>query len=213
MYKHIIFDFDGTLVDSIQVALTIYNRLAKELGLNPIGPLQYRHLQKSSLTERFKIIGVARHRILLIRKLFQEFRRRYHEQFQGIELWDGSRELLSRLEEHGYTVSILTSNSAENVTRFFQRQGISINGSIHSAQGIFGKKRALRHYRKVYRLRPAEVLYVGDELRDVITCRKARIDIAAVTWGFDQRAILQAENPRYLIDRQAQLLEILSIQP
>jgi phosphoglycolate phosphatase len=209
LYKHIIFDFDGTLVDSLRAALEIYNRLAEEMGLNPVTSDDYRRLQQASMKERFKIMGIPRYRIGLIRKLFHQFHERYQEHLGAIHLWGGIKELLARLEELGYTVSVITSNSAENVARFFTKRGIVINGAIRSAHGVFGKRQALQKYLRDQRLKKHAILYVGDELRDVITCRKARIDIAAVTWGFDQKATLEAAGPRYVLDHPAQLLEFL----
>jgi phosphoglycolate phosphatase len=60
---------------------------------------------------------------------------------------------------------------------------------------LFGKGKALRRIVRAERLDSSEVLYVGDEVRDIEAARKARVASAAVTWGLNTEAILRAGGP------------------
>lgn len=60
-----------------------------------------------------------------------------------------------------------------------------------------------------YNINPLEVIYVGDEDRDIIAAKKTKIKTIAVTWGFNTNEKLSRENPDYLVDSPIQIVEAL----
>ena len=54
-----------------------------------------------------------------------------------------------------------------------------------------------------------DVLYVGDETRDITAAKKAKIKVVAVTWGFSSRKGLEKYKPDFLIDKPEELLEVV----
>jgi len=74
---------------------------------------------------------------------------------------------------------------------------------------LTSKSKHLKAIRKTFSLRSEEILYVGDELRDVKASQKAGIPIAAVTWGFNSRESLAAEKPEYLFNQPADFLRLI----
>jgi phosphoglycolate phosphatase len=109
-------------------------------------------------------------------------------------------------------MGILTSNSIENVNLFLETQGL--RGSfnfVSSTSKLTGKSKHLRAIRKTFSLRHEEMLYVGDEIRDVKASHKAGIDCAAVTWGFNSRDSLTAAEPKHILDEPVQLLDVRRI--
>ncbi len=63
LYKHIIFDFDGTLVDSVGVLVDVFNSISDKFGFNKISQNDYRLLNKASLKDKLKILGVPIYRL------------------------------------------------------------------------------------------------------------------------------------------------------
>ena len=61
-----------------------------------------------------------------------------------------------------------------------------------------------------YELEPQDAIYIGDEVRDIKSAKKAGIPIAAVTFGFNSKEALEKESPDYLCDTPAELVKILS---
>jgi phosphoglycolate phosphatase-like HAD superfamily hydrolase len=105
---------------------------------------------------------------------------------------------------------ILTSNASENVELFLEAHGIrGLFDFISSTSKLTGKSRHLRAICKTFSLRPQEMLYVGDEIRDLKASQKAGVPVAGVTWGFNSRESLAAEQPQYVLDRPEQFLEII----
>jgi phosphoglycolate phosphatase-like HAD superfamily hydrolase len=52
-------------------------------------------------------------------------------------------------------------------------------------------------------------VYVGDEVRDIVAARKAGVDVAAVSWGYNTREVLAKHEPDYLIERPELLPTLL----
>ncbi|MFC5701938.1 HAD hydrolase-like protein [Cohnella faecalis] len=209
MIKHVVFDFDGTIVDSLGAVVDIYNEIAGQYRFTKLDQDRYRALMNVPLRERIKALGVPMHRIFFIRNVARQFKQKYQTQLHLIRMIDGVLEAAERLKEQGYVLSILTSNSEANVREYLRNREISIFDHVYSANGLFGKHRTINQYRKQHRLSREELIYVGDETRDIQACRKSRVPIIAVTWGVEDRALLAAANPDYLIDRPQEIANVL----
>ena len=73
-----------------------------------------------------------------------------------------------------------------------------------------GARLRVSSIRKTFSLKAEEMLYIGDEIRDIKAAKKAGIAVAAVTWGFNSRESLAAEKPDYLLDRPEDFLQFLN---
>ena len=80
---------------------------------------------------------------------------------------------------------------------------------ISSKSKLSGKAKHLKSIMRTFSLEPEEILYVGDEIRDVKACKKVGIPIAAVTWGFNAKEALAETQPEYLFDTPQELLEFI----
>ena len=73
---------------------------------------------------------------------------------------------------------------------------------------LFGKAKALRRILKQEKTPRDRVLYVGDEMRDVIAAKKAKVAVAAVSWGFHAEALLRTQGPDAMLAEPGELVEI-----
>jgi phosphoglycolate phosphatase len=53
------------------------------------------------------------------------------------------------------------------------------------------------------------VIYVGDEIRDIIAAHKCGIRIISVSWGFHTVDLLASKNPDYLVDNPRQIVQLM----
>ena len=74
---------------------------------------------------------------------------------------------------------------------------------------MFGKHRSLKRLLKTYHMKPAETIYIGDEVRDIEACRKAKVQIIAVTWGFNSKRILERAKPDFIADKPEDIVKIV----
>ena len=106
---------------------------------------------------------------------------------------------------------VLTSNATANVDLFLRANGLrEYFDFISSTSKLTGKSKHLRAIQKTFSLRAQEMLYVGDEIRDIKAAKKAAIPIAAVTWGFNSTESLKTENPEHIISDPAELLGLVA---
>jgi phosphoglycolate phosphatase len=194
MIKHIIFDFDGTIVDSLDLSFYIYNKLAAKFNYKPITREDMHILKNAPLKERFKVVGLPLYKIP---KMTFEVMTLYNDGIKHLKAFDGINELLANLKNTGLNLSVLSSNSVNNITDFFESNNIVGFDNIISSNNLFGKHKTLKKFMKHNNLTPDEIIYVGDELRDVEACKKLAVKVIAVLWGFDPKNLLETGKPDY----------------
>lgn len=204
-YRVIAWDFDGTLVDSLDGALEIYNRIAAEYGFVPIhDPAPVR---KMSIPEFLKA-----HRIPLTKvpALYTRFLRDQTSQLPGVPLHEEVRELLEEFRRRGYRLAVISSNTPENIRVCLRANAVEDwFDHVLGYSRLFGKESAIRGVIKSESIGPAELLYVGDEVRDITAARKAGVDVIAVTWGFNAEQTLLDQTPDHLVRSPGEFVPLL----
>ena len=178
--KTVIFDFDGTLANTIPVALSIYNELAPKMGSLPISADEFPRLRKMGYKQ---IIREKRLNWFRLPWLMRIVPRKMLQQVGEIEPYPGVSALIQKLLLNGYQVGVLSSNAPELLNAFFHTHQFPPFSFIVSERSLFGKDKAIRKIMKKYGLNARDVTYVGDEPRDVYASRKAGINVIGVTWG------------------------------
>ena len=204
-YKYIVFDFDGTLVDSRTLFISLYNKLAARKGYTPMTPENLQHLRTLSIPERCRLLGVPIYKIpFLIGPIMKE----YGQSIGNLQFNPGVEEMLDTLSQKGIAYAVLSSNSKKNIEAFFSLKGARGANDIFCSRSIFGKHVLLDKFLKAKDLKPAEILYVGDELRDIEACRKTGVPVAWVSWGYDAETAIENDKPDYIIHEPADILSL-----
>ncbi|MEG4803047.1 HAD-IA family hydrolase [Microcoleus sp. ARI1-B5] len=207
MTKVIIFDFDGTLADTIDILLSITNRLSAEFGFKSATKEELAQLSNLTSWQILRYSGISLFKFpLLIRKLRSELRR----EIPNIQLFGGIKEVLLELKNLGFQLGIITSNSLENVLEAVEINGLQGTFTFVYSSSTFGKHKVINRWLIREHINPEEVVYVGDEIRDIDAAKKTGIKIIAVGWGFNSQEALAAHNPDFLIERPQELIEIMS---
>lgn len=202
----IIFDFDGTIGDTFEAGWEILNQLAGEFGFRVLSREDLpkaRDMRTSQLLAFLEVPSTKIHRISS--RGTEELKKRIHQ----IQPLPGTADIIRTLHSRGYTLGIITSNTAENVRIFLKNHGLEHFDFIRSSSKLFGKAREIRAAMKELAAAPHEVLFVGDETRDIEACKKAGIRIAAVSWGYNSQSALTALDPDFLFHLPDELLSLL----
>ncbi len=205
--KVIIFDFDGTIADTVDALVSIANRFAVEFGYVQITPEELALLRNFTSREIIKYSGISLLKIpFLLKKVKGELKHKIQE-FKPIP---GIQEALIELQSQGYRLGIITSNSQENVTAFLKNNELDqLFDFIYSGVTIFGKTTIINNVLRQKQLKTHAVIYVGDETRDIEASKKANIKVIAVTWGFNSPEVLAKQNPDFLIHQPSELLAVI----
>ena len=198
----VIFDFDGTIADTISLGLILINSYSEQFKYKKIDR------EKNSGLSAFELIKEMGSPLRRLPYLAWFLRKLLKERASEIPMNPGIREMLDSLKTAGHELGILTSNSSENVSEFLKRNEIDSYFSYMKTEvPLFKKKKAIK---KAKRQLKGNFIYVGDELRDIEACRKNNIPIISVSWGFNSAESLQKHNPGLVADTAEDVVRLCS---
>ena len=207
--KVVLFDFDGTIADTYNAIATITNQLSSEFGYKSLSKDELLLLKNLSSREIVRLSEIS---IFKIPFLVRRVRTELSKEIGDLSPIKGMSSILFELKNRGYILGIVTSNNKENVEIFLRKNKLDCLFSyVYSSTSIFGKHKIINQTIKNNQLSKADVIYVGDETRDIRSSRKSNIGIAAVSWGFNAAEILQEYKPDYLVHQPSELLEAIEL--
>lgn len=206
MIKYLIFDFDGTVVDTAPLYLNLCNELAEQLNKPKIDMDTIRSMSSMTIKERCKKIGIPLYKLPSLSLIIQEMVRHHIDKIQWVE---GIEEILYKLKNDGYKLIMLSSNSVQNIRHFFKIKNADFFEEIYTSKGLFDKSGSINKLLKKHKLKKEDVIYIGDEYRDIIACKKSRIRVISVTWGYDSRELLLSKKPDYIVDSPPELYRLI----
>ena len=205
--KLLIFDFDGTIADTLAAGVMILNKLAIEFGFRPLQPKDLERVRDMRTRQLMKFLGIP------TRKMSRIARRGSEELYaciHSIQPLPGMPEALRELRALGFALGIITSNTEVNVQIFLRSHGLELFDFVRCSSKLLGKARMIRSVIRRQHVRAADILFVGDETRDIEAAKKAGIRIAAVTWGYNSRRSLEAMKPDFVFESPQELVAMLA---
>lgn len=215
--KAIIFDLDGTLLNSLDDIADAVNHALKRVGRPPLAIERVR---------RFVGNGVPK---LIERALeytcedggdaqrnFDECLKRFKEYYDvhnadKTRPYDGTADMLRAVSALGIKTAINT-NKYEGAAialkdKFFRHADVVVGAAadVRPKPSPDGALKAL----SMLGVSEADAVYVGDGETDIATARNCGLMSVAVTWGFRDRAELEALKPDFIIDAPSELIETL----
>ena len=204
--RALIFDFDGTLADTLPRIVTISNRLATEFGHRQIQEEDIEALRGQRSRDVLRWLKVP---LLKIPILAHRFKAELRKEIHLVKPILTVRMVVAQLQPR-YLLGIVTSNSEANVHAFLAANDMGYFTFVRSATGLYSKSSVLSRVVREQGLTKAETLYVGDEVRDIEAARACGIDTIAVTWGGNNAEKLAQMNPRFIAYQPEELLTIVA---
>lgn len=203
--KAVIFDFDGTIAESLPAVIQVFEALTKRR--EKFSAKQVEAFRDLSVPELIAALGVPRWKAPLL--LFRG-RRMIRSYLHGIPLCKGIVPALERLHADGIPLYVLSSNSTENVHSYLRRHDLQkYFVGAYGGASLLGKAPRLLKLIEEEGLDTPHTWYVGDEIRDVSAARAVGLKIASVTWGYNTRAVLALKEPDAIVDTPAELIRVL----
>ena len=196
MIKHIAFDFDGTLADSVDFCLYVFDAVFKKY-MGDQAPDREAIYQCFGMNEPGVIRNFVGSNLPDAEEEFYRLHRQLHLQMCP-DLFPGCRNLLDYLRERNIPVSIVTGRSETTCqisVEVLQLQGIFTDFQYGAAQRN-DKSAQLRMLMDKYDLRADEILYVGDAVSDAEACHAAGVKCLSAAWAKSARITeLEKINP------------------
>jgi phosphoglycolate phosphatase len=215
IFKAVIFDLDGTLINSLQDIADSMNRVLAAKGFPTHNYDSYRFfvgrglkaLVRNTLPEDKKTDDV-------IIELYSNLLKDYGENcLEKTALYQGIPELLTALKERSLKIAIL-SNKSDDFTNKIANELMSewaLNMILGSKDGMPRKPdpAGALFVCEELGVSPNEVLYVGDTSVDMNTATAAGMFSVGVSWGFRTREELLKSGAKAIIDKPLELLNLL----
>lgn len=201
----LIFDFDGTIADTLVVALKILNELGHDFDLPYVDRAQFIELKQKTVPELMQLSGLS---WFQLPRFIKKARKRFQAHLDEVQPVAGMPQVLQQLKSSGQRMGILTSNTQEGVKAFLEAHNLRHFEFIHAPDSLFGKAKVMRKILSHEALKPEEVIMIGDELRDIEAAQKVGVDSVGVTWGFNTPEVLRKGEPQHLISQPRQLLDM-----
>lgn len=196
--KYIILDFDGTIADTIDLALNIYNRICPEYNCKPVKDEDWEILHTRRPQDLIKEVGMTNLKLVLI---LLRIRKEISNLIPELKPIKNIIDSLKEIKNTGLRLGILTSNSKYNVKAFLENNDLSeVVDFIYSGKSFFGKDRVLIRLFDHEKISKENVIYIGDETRDIEASKKVGIPVIAVSWGLNKKDLLATLHPNQIAD-------------
>jgi phosphoglycolate phosphatase len=206
-YSTLLFDFDGTLGDTLPLFANSLRQFHKVLGYRLPDESMALAMRDMPPGHILTALGLARYKIPLLAILM---RRTMRAEASKVRLFDGIETVLRHCRTSGIQLGIVSSNSRPFVRTVLERYELDIFRWYICGMGLGGKSRHLRRLLRRAQLNPAKTLYIGDEVRDIVAAKAAGIAAGAVSWGYNSERALTTMKPDYLFDSPGQILSLVS---
>lgn len=194
MIRYVVWDWNGTLLDDVDAAIGVMDRMLSRRGLPLLGgPGRYREIFTFPVREYYLSAGLDLDREPF-EELAVEWTRLYGEASQSCGLFPGAENILGRLEERGMVQLIVSASPQETLERQVGVRGIrNCFQALLGLSDIYaGSKAGLAgRYFKECKIDPRQALFVGDTLHDWEVAREAGCDCALLAQGHQSRAVLE----------------------
>lgn len=214
-YNTVIFDLDGTLMDTLEDLANAVNEILRRNGYPVKTVGEVRRIVGNGLKQTLTLCLPEGTDKAVIEKLLPEFAAYYQDHCQiKTKPYEGIEDTLRELSARGYKLAIVSNKRDEAVKtlnkEWFEKYVKVAIGENESA-GIRKKPAPDTVYQAIRELGGEKELavYVGDSEVDKMTADNAGLPCISVDWGFRDREELEKLKPAYLISRPGELLEIL----
>ena len=214
MYETIIFDLDGTLLDTLDDLWAAVNAALKKYSL----PLRTKEEVRSFVGNG--IVKLMERSAGKVEKevfdgVLAEFKRYYGEHCEdNTKPYEGIMPLLEELKKRGIKTAVVSNKADFAVKKLAEGyfQGLLQEAVGENEEGGIRKKPAPDSLLAVMQRLGAgtrSTVYVGDSEVDIQTAQNAGVECISVTWGFKDREFLVENGATVLIDEPKELLEVL----
>jgi len=205
-YRLAIFDFDGTLADSLPWFRSSFHDMITRFNLTPVPAEEMEGLRGMSAREIMARLNVSKWQLPAI---VSDMRKRKLAAASEISLFKGVPAMLTDLQRLGIKAAIVSSDSEASVRQVLG-PATSLITRFDCGAALFGKHWKFRRVARRLGVKPSDTICIGDEIRDVEAAKAAGMDSGAVAWGYALPAALQAAGPTHLFNSVEEMTQRLA---
>lgn len=193
----IVFDWDGTLMDSTATIARAIQLAARDMGVTPPTDTAARHViglgLSDALTHAVPDLPLERYG-----EMSERYRQHYQSNSRSLELFEGIPELLHELKSRGHYLAVATGKSRRGLNDVMAHFGLdSLMDASRCADECFSKPhpQMLEELLDELGVAPGATVMIGDTTHDLQMAKNAGVAAVAVSYGAHDPAALAAEQP------------------
>ena len=208
---YIVFDFDGTLADSWEVMVEELQKVALERFGKELTEEHIHWFRSLGATKASRLVAKREKlSILTMIRVGMEVQKHVRQEEHRVSFYPGVVKMIKDLKKKGYLLGVASANDIKVLAPVLKREGVYKDFEFVTwGRSILGKKRILARMLKRYHFDKNEVVYVGDQVRDIEAAHKLGLKIIAVDWGFNDRSVLKKYKPEGLISKPEELIKAI----
>lgn len=209
--RTVLFDLDGTLIDSVRLILDSYHHTLATHGLPPRTDAEWLEGVGTPLTAQLAAWGHDPATLEALIATYREFNLQHHDRM--VTVYPGVVDVVRALKEDGVATGLVTSKNRAGAVRGLTLARLqALMDVLVCADEVDNPKPHPEPVEKAVRLLRAEAattIYVGDSIHDMRSGRAAGVRTAAVLWGPFGRTHLEGAQPDYWLERPEELLSLV----
>lgn len=191
-YRLVIFDFDGTLADSLPFLLSVVNKLAERHAFRPIDLDAVPAFRHYSAREMMRHLKLPAWKLPLVAQSFMTL---MQQNPQATPLFANVDTVLQQLAQAQLRLALVSSNARHNVELILGATNIGLFGHLECGMSIFGKASRIRKILRLTGTPASQAVYIGDQITDLEAARQEGVAFGAVTWGYGSIESLRRHAP------------------
>ncbi len=197
-YKHIVWDWNGTIIDDVRLSVEIFNMMCGECGLGRTTVERYRREFKIPVVDFYRDYGFDFDR-LDFRAISEFYIKEYNRRRFECPLHDGVREAMASFKGAGISQSVLSAYESSSLRSALEHFGLC--GYLENICGLgdilAGSKTELaKDLAGRIRAAPDEILMIGDTLHDMDSANAMGADCVFISKGHTDAERLRGSGAR-----------------
>ena len=210
-YDYLVLDFNGTIIDDVDLCLNILNHLLEERNYKKVSLEEYKHIFTFPIKNYYINAGFDLERYSFT-SISNEFISLYQKASLNCKLYEGINELIDKCNNNRIKVVLLSASQIDNLKEQTDHFGLSEKfeailgtSTIEAASKVESGKNYFKDKQD------KKILFVGDTTHDAEVASAIGADALLITHGHQARDILLKANPLKVIDSFKEVEDILGI--
>ena len=205
MYKYLMFDLDGTLVESGDGIVASAKHALSTMGWEQLSEAEYKKFIGPPLFDSFtKFCGMNPGEADRAIEIYRE-----HYESAGYLLapmYEGTKAMLDELREGGHTMMVVTSKPAPIAEKIIKKHGldkyfVNLTGPSHEEKTVHKDVMIKRAFEKNGITDPKSAVMIGDRKFDIEAANKNGVDSIAVMYGYGNREEFERHGATYIVEK------------
>ena len=210
-YDYLVLDFNGTIIDDVDLCLNILNHLLEERNYKKVSLEEYKHIFTFPIKKYYINAGFDLERYSFT-SISNEFISLYQKASLNCKLYEGINELIDKCNNNRIKVVLLSASQIDNLKEQTDHFGLSEKfeailgtSTIEAASKVEIGKNYFKDKQD------KKILFVGDTTHDAEVASAIGADALLITHGHQARDILLKANPLKVVDSFKEVEDILGI--